>query len=79
MICLDNSEWMRNGDYAPNRFQAQCDAVNLVCGAKTQVFFSPNLILKKFRLFDLGFYVQVLILNGAGSYLFKDSALGRCF
>ncbi|XP_078151859.1 regulatory particle non-ATPase 10 [Carex rostrata] len=36
MICLDNSEWMRNGDYAPNRFQAQCDAVNLVCGAKTQ-------------------------------------------
>lgn len=54
MICLDNSEWMRNGDYAPNRFQAQCDAVNLVCGAKTQVFF-PNLILKKCRLFDLGF------------------------
>lgn len=36
MICLDNSEWMRNGDYSPNRFQAQCDAVNLVCGAKTQ-------------------------------------------
>ncbi|KAJ1689200.1 hypothetical protein LUZ63_013355 [Rhynchospora breviuscula] len=36
MICLDNSEWMRNGDYTPNRFQAQCDAVNLICGAKTQ-------------------------------------------
>ncbi|KAJ3684540.1 hypothetical protein LUZ61_013704 [Rhynchospora tenuis] len=36
MICLDNSEWMRNGDYSPNRFQAQCDAVNLICGAKTQ-------------------------------------------
>ena len=38
MICIDNSEWMRNGDYAPSRFQAQSDAVNLICGAKTQVF-----------------------------------------
>ncbi|PRQ47393.1 putative 26S proteasome regulatory complex, non-ATPase subcomplex, subunit s5a [Rosa chinensis] len=36
MICIDNSEWMRNGDYAPSRFQAQADAVNLICGAKTQ-------------------------------------------
>lgn len=37
MICIDNSEWMRNGDYSPNRFQALADAVNLICGAKTQV------------------------------------------
>ncbi|GAB2282844.1 proteasome regulatory particle base subunit rpn10 [Dionaea muscipula] len=36
MICIDNSEWMRNGDYSPNRFQAQADAVNLICGTKTQ-------------------------------------------
>ncbi|CAM6089422.1 unnamed protein product [Calypogeia fissa] len=36
VICIDNSEWMRNGDYAPTRFQAQADAVNLICGAKTQ-------------------------------------------
>ncbi|TKY55924.1 26S proteasome non-ATPase regulatory subunit 4-like [Spatholobus suberectus] len=36
MICIDNSEWMRNGDYAPSRFQAQADTVNLICGAKTQ-------------------------------------------
>lgn len=36
MICIDNSEWMRNGDYPTNRFQAQADAVNLICGAKTQ-------------------------------------------
>ncbi len=28
---------MRNGDYPPTRFQAQADAVNLICGAKTQV------------------------------------------
>ncbi|KAL8151746.1 hypothetical protein V2J09_021554 [Rumex salicifolius] len=36
MICIDNSEWLRNGDYNPNRFQAQADAVNIICGAKTQ-------------------------------------------
>ncbi|XP_077231323.1 26S proteasome non-ATPase regulatory subunit 4 homolog [Tasmannia lanceolata] len=36
MICIDNSEWMRNGDYSPSRFQAQSDAVNIICGAKTQ-------------------------------------------
>ncbi|XP_061357702.1 26S proteasome non-ATPase regulatory subunit 4 homolog isoform X4 [Gastrolobium bilobum] len=35
MICIDNSEWMRNGDYSPSRFQAQAEAVNLICGAKT--------------------------------------------
>lgn len=36
MVCVDNSEWTRNGDYAPSRFQAQADAVNLLAGAKTQ-------------------------------------------
>lgn len=33
---IDNSEWMRNGDYAPSRFEAQSDAVNLLFSAKTQ-------------------------------------------
>ena len=33
---LDNSEWMRNGDYLPTRLEAQADAVNLITGAKTQ-------------------------------------------
>jgi hypothetical protein len=36
MVCIDNSEWTRSGDYAPTRFQAQADAVNLLAGAKTQ-------------------------------------------
>ncbi|KAG3079021.1 hypothetical protein PI124_g19709 [Phytophthora idaei] len=36
MICLDNSEWMRNGDYIPSRLEAQHDAANLLCGTKTQ-------------------------------------------
>eukprot|EP00931_Biecheleriopsis_adriatica_P002728 TRINITY_DN1037_c0_g2_i1.p1 TRINITY_DN1037_c0_g2~~TRINITY_DN1037_c0_g2_i1.p1 ORF type:complete len:401 (-),score=114.71 TRINITY_DN1037_c0_g2_i1:1249-2367(-) len=35
MICLDNSEYTRNGDYMPSRFDAQSDAANLLCGAKT--------------------------------------------
>jgi len=36
MVCMDNSEWMRNGDYMPTRMDAQHDAANLVCGSKTQ-------------------------------------------
>ena len=36
MICIDNSEYMRNGDYVPSRFQAQQDAANLISNAKTQ-------------------------------------------
>ena len=53
MICIDNSEWMRNGDYAPSRFQAQADAVNLICGAKTQV-------IDRFILFHYVFLVCVM-------------------
>lgn len=65
MICIDNSEWMRNGDYAPNRFQAQADAVNLICGAKTQV---------RFRLlfFDcwkiLGFAMFLILYEKLGGF-----------
>lgn len=36
MILLDNSEYMRNGDYIPTRLEAQQDAANLLAGAKTQ-------------------------------------------
>ncbi len=31
---VDNSEWMRNGDFIPTRLQAQQDAVNAVCHMK---------------------------------------------
>jgi len=33
---LDNSDYMRNGDYLPTRLQAQQEAVNMVCNAKTR-------------------------------------------
>ncbi|KAG5900025.1 hypothetical protein JTB14_009105 [Gonioctena quinquepunctata] len=36
MICVDNSDYMRNGDFIPSRLQAQQDAVNLVCHSKTR-------------------------------------------
>lgn len=35
VICLDNSEYSRNGDYIPSRLEVQRDAANLICGAKT--------------------------------------------
>ncbi|VDO03289.1 unnamed protein product [Rodentolepis nana] len=34
MIAVDNSDFMRNGDFAPTRLQAQHDAVNFLCHVK---------------------------------------------
>ena len=31
---VDNSDWMRNGDFIPTRLDAQSDAVNMICRAK---------------------------------------------
>lgn len=36
VVCVDSSDYMRNGDFIPTRFQAQQDAVNLVCHSKTR-------------------------------------------
>jgi 26S proteasome regulatory subunit N10 len=33
---VDNSEWMRNSDFSPSRFEAQEDACNLISGKKTR-------------------------------------------
>jgi len=35
MVCIDNSDYTRNGDYAPTRFVSQTEAVQLVCSSKT--------------------------------------------
>ena len=35
LCSIDNSEWMRNGDYVPTRMDSQADAVNLICNTKT--------------------------------------------
>ena len=34
IIIVDNSEYMRNGDYQPSRFDAQADAANTVFQTK---------------------------------------------
>jgi 26S proteasome regulatory subunit N10 len=36
VICVDNSDWTRNGDYPPTRMAAQNEAVNYICSMKTQ-------------------------------------------
>ncbi|XP_076364033.1 regulatory particle non-ATPase 10 isoform X1 [Tachypleus tridentatus] len=36
MVCVDNSEYMRNGDFVPTRMQVQQEAVNLICHSKTR-------------------------------------------
>ena len=36
LFSVDNSDYMRNGDFVPTRLQAQQDAVNLVCHSKTR-------------------------------------------
>jgi len=36
IICLDNSEWMRNGDYFPSRMEAQIDALTVLMNWKFQ-------------------------------------------
>jgi len=33
---VDNSDYMRNGDFLPTRLHAQQDAVNLICHSKTR-------------------------------------------
>ncbi|KAI1305933.1 26S proteasome non-ATPase regulatory subunit 4 [Halotydeus destructor] len=36
IVCVDNSEYMRNSDFLPTRIQAQQDAVSIVCHSKTR-------------------------------------------
>lgn len=36
VICLDNSDWMRNGDYLPTRLEAQQDAASMICGSRIE-------------------------------------------
>ena len=34
VICLDSSEFMRNGDFIPSRLSAQEEAINMICQSK---------------------------------------------
>ncbi len=35
MICMDNSEWCRNGDFQPSRWDSQQDAATMISESKT--------------------------------------------
>jgi 26S proteasome regulatory subunit N10 len=36
MLCIDNSEYSRNGDYSPSRFQSEVEACSLLASQKLQ-------------------------------------------
>ncbi|XP_062575543.1 26S proteasome non-ATPase regulatory subunit 4-like [Saccostrea cucullata] len=56
VVCVDSSDYMRNGDFVPTRFQAQQDAVNLVCHSKTRSNPENNV-----GLISMGSSVDVLV------------------
>ncbi|KAG7535957.1 hypothetical protein FFLO_03555 [Filobasidium floriforme] len=85
MIVIDNSEYMRNGDYAPNRFQAQNDAVSMVfnsktgsnpentCGVMSMAGQSPQVLATLTQ--DLGKVLSALQTNHIGGSIDLPTAL----
>lgn len=67
MICIDNSEYMRNGDYLPTRIQAQQDAANLVC--RTKLRSNPENNVALLSLADT--QVHVTLTTDSGKLLSK--------
>lgn len=71
IICVDNSDWMRNGDFLPSRLQAQQDAVNLVAQAKLRS--NPESNVGLVTLANLN--VLVTLTTDAGKLLAKLHAV----
>jgi len=67
IICVDNSQFMRNGDFLPTRLQAQQDAVNLITHSKTRSNPESNVALM--TLADLA--VLVTLTTDTGKILAK--------
>jgi len=67
IICVDNSQYMRNGDFNPTRLQAQQDAVNLITHSKTRANPESNVALM--TLADLA--VLVTLTTDSGKILAK--------
>jgi len=67
IICIDNSQFMRNGDFLPTRLQAQQDAVNLITHSKTRSNPESNVALM--TLADLA--VLVTLTTDTGKILAK--------
>jgi 26S proteasome regulatory subunit N10 len=37
VVVLDNTEYSRNGDYPPNRFEAQTETIPIIVSSKQQL------------------------------------------
>ena len=66
-LCIDNSDYMRNGDFAPSRMEAQLDAVNLLSGAKTGS--NPENTVGLLSTAGRGVEVQVTLTSDVGRVL----------
>ncbi|KAL0486139.1 26S proteasome subunit Rpn10 [Acrasis kona] len=73
IICVDNSEHMRNGDYNPTRMIAQQEAANLICGAKTQQ--NPETTLGILSMAGKSPVVQVALTTDLGKLLSSLSSV----
>lgn len=60
MLVIDNSEYMRNGDYAPTRFEALSDAVNVTF--QTKVDSNPENAVGIMTMAGKGYALYFLIL-----------------
>lgn len=67
VLCVDNSEYMRNGDYLPTRLQAQQDAANLICRSKLRANPENNMAL--LSMSDM--QVHVTLTTDSGKLLSK--------
>ncbi|KAJ3370533.1 hypothetical protein GGF31_004125 [Allomyces arbusculus] len=67
VLVIDNSEWMRNGDFTPSRAQAQNDAVNLLFNVKTQS--NPENTVGLMTMAGKGPEVLVTLTNDMGKIL----------
>jgi len=74
MVCVDNSEWMRNGDFVPSRFEAQADAINLLAGQKTNE--NPENVVGVLTLAGKGPRVLVTPTGDLGKILGAMHGLG---
>ncbi len=66
-IAMDNSDWMRNGDFAPSRLESQQDAVNLLAGAKCQQ--NPENTVGVLTMAGRGVEVRVAMTSDVGKVL----------
>jgi len=71
ILCVDNSEYMRNGDFLPTRLQAQQDAVGMITQAKLRS--NPESNVGLLSLSDLD--VLVTLTTDTGKVLAKLHAV----